>query len=88
MTDTGTLIHHFSREGNTVLDLCSGTGTTAVACLVLSRHCVAMESDEFLFRAMPARVTGAVTHIEENSHEETKRVNLHRVTTSADAVEK
>jgi hypothetical protein len=37
---------------------------------------------------MPTRVTGAITHIEENSHDETKRVSLHRVTTSADLVEK
>jgi hypothetical protein len=37
---------------------------------------------------MPACVTGAITHIEENSHEETKRASLHRVTTSADGVEK
>jgi DNA modification methylase len=82
------LIHHFSREGNTVLDLCSVTGTTAVACLLLNCHCVAMDNDEFQFQTMPARVTGAITHIEQNSHEETKRVSLHRVTTSADEVEK
>jgi DNA modification methylase len=55
------LIYHFSREGNTVLDLCSGTGTTAVAFLLLNRHFVAIKNDEFQFRNMPARVTGAIT---------------------------
>jgi hypothetical protein len=47
-----------------------------------------MDNDEFRFRIMPARVTGAITYIEQNSHEETKRVSLHCVTTSADGVEK
>ena len=82
------LIQHFSREGNTVLDLCAGTGTTAVACLLLNRHCVAMENDEFQFQLMPKRLSEAITHIDDNSHEETKRVSLHRVTTSAEGVEK
>jgi hypothetical protein len=47
-----------------------------------------MENDELQFRIMPALVTGAITHIEQNSHEETKRASLDRVTTSADGVEK
>ena len=82
------LIYHFSCGGNTVLDLCSGTGTTAVACLLLNRHCVAVENGEFQFELMPKRLTEAITHIDANSNVETKRVSLHRVTTSAEGVEK
>ena len=82
------LIQHFSREGDTVLDLCAGTGTTAVACLLLNRHSVAMENDEFQFELMPKRLPEAITTIDDNSNVETKRVSLHRVTTSAEGVEK
>ena len=82
------LIYHFSCEGNTVLDLCSGTGTTAVVCFVMNRHCVAMENDEFQFELMPKRLTEAITTIDDNSNVLTKRVSLHRVTTSAEGVEK
>jgi adenine specific DNA methylase Mod len=81
------LIHYFSREGNNILDLCSGTGTTAAACLLLNRSLRRHGERRFQSRIMPARVTGAITHTEENSHDETKRVSLHRVTISADGVE-
>ena len=70
------------------VNLCSGTGTTAVACLLLNRHSVAMENDEFQFELMPKRLTEANTTIDDNSNVLTKRVSLHRVTTSADGVEK
>ena len=82
------MIYHFSCGGNTVLDLCSVTGTTAVVCFVLNRHCVVMENYESQFELMPKRLTEAITHIEGNSNVETKRVSLHRVTTSAEGVEK
>ena len=82
------LIYHFSCGGNTVLDLCSGTGTTAVVCFVSNRHCVVMENYKFQFEFIPKRLTEAITHIDGNSNVETKRVSLHRVTTSAEGVEK
>ena len=47
-----------------------------------------MENYESQFELMPKRLTEAITHIEGNSNVETKRASLHRVTTSAEGVEK
>ena len=47
-----------------------------------------MENYEFQVEFMPKRLTEAITHIDGNSNVETKRVSLHRVTTSAKGVEK
>jgi hypothetical protein len=39
------LIHRHSDPGSTILDLCSGSGTTAVAASSLGRNCVCVERD-------------------------------------------
>jgi site-specific DNA-methyltransferase (adenine-specific) len=39
------LVSWFSDPGETVLDLCAGAGTTAVACALLGRECIAVEID-------------------------------------------
>jgi hypothetical protein len=40
------LISHFSPPGARVVSVCSGTGTTAVACVLLGReHCILIDSD-------------------------------------------
>lgn len=39
------MVSWFSDPGEAVLDLCGGAGTTAVACRLLDRECIAVESD-------------------------------------------
>lgn len=34
------MVRHFSQEGDTVLSLCSGTGSTSVAALMLGRNAI------------------------------------------------
>ena len=41
------LIEHFSVAGDHVLDLCSGTGRAAVACLLSNRDCTSVENNAF-----------------------------------------
>ena len=40
-----TLVSAFSDPGETVLDVCAGAGTTALACRLLGRDCIAIERD-------------------------------------------
>ena len=49
-------IQHFSHQGDWVLDLCSGTGTTTVAALMEGRNCVAVENDSTMRKAISQRV--------------------------------
>src|SRR4051812_18563493 len=50
------LVTHFSHPGDWVLDLCSGTGTTMAAALLNGRHCVAVENDETMRKAIIQRI--------------------------------
>jgi hypothetical protein len=50
------LVSWFSDPGETVLDLCAGAGTTAQACRLLGRDCIAVEQDERWARIATARV--------------------------------
>ena len=52
------LIEKFSKPGERILDLCSGTGTTAVACAVTNRNCTSLESHELQWRLIPGRLHG------------------------------
>lgn len=50
-------IEQFSTADDTVLDLCSGSGSTTVACVLSNRHCVSIESDEFQISQNRMRLT-------------------------------
>lgn len=39
------MVAYFSDPGETVLDMCAGSGTTALACRLLGRGCMAIEKD-------------------------------------------
>ena len=57
------IVEHFSRPNDCVLDLCSGTQSTAVACILSNRHCVSVEMAKFQFNQGITRVQGAVDAI-------------------------
>jgi 16S rRNA G966 N2-methylase RsmD len=69
-------IEYFTVPNDSVLDLCSGTGTTAVACLASNRNCVCLETDDVQFLLMPKRLTAAQARIREATDETTHRVKL------------
>ena len=43
------LIKTYTNEGETVLDNCIGSGTTAVACQNTGRECIGIEKDKTYF---------------------------------------
>jgi len=50
------LIKTYTNEGETVLDNCMGSGTTAVACLNLNRNYIGFELDETYFNLSSERI--------------------------------
>jgi site-specific DNA-methyltransferase (adenine-specific) len=50
------LIKTYSKEGETVLDNCSGSGTTAIACLKTKRNYICIENDKQYFENSNHRV--------------------------------
>jgi DNA modification methylase len=56
-------IEYFTLPDDTVLDLCSGTGTTSLACLLSNRNCISIEMDEVQFLLMPTRLTQAQSRL-------------------------
>lgn len=52
------LIKTFTNEGDTILDNCMGSGTTAIACLNTNRNFVGMELDEKYFGMAKNRIEG------------------------------
>ena len=44
------LIKTYTNEGNVVLDNCSGSGTTAIACLNSNRQYICIEKDEIYYK--------------------------------------
>lgn len=50
------LIRTYSREGDTVLDNCMGSGTTGVACKNLKRKFIGIELNEEYFRIAQQRI--------------------------------
>jgi len=67
----GWLIRTYSNPGDNVLDPVSGSGTTAVASLLLGRNVVCIERDESYFSASVERVQ---RHIKDNSIDATVEV--------------
>jgi hypothetical protein len=55
------LVSWFSDPGEAVIDPCAGAGTTALACRLLGRDCVALERDGNWARRARARVTGPLS---------------------------
>jgi hypothetical protein len=51
------LVSWFSDPGEAVLDLCAGAGTTALACRLLGRECIAVEQDARWAAEAKRRVT-------------------------------
>jgi DNA modification methylase len=49
------LIKKFSKQGEMIIDLCFGTGTTAVASAITNRSCTSLETDELQWRLIPGR---------------------------------
>lgn len=54
------MIKTYSNEGELILDNCSGSGTTGVACLNLKRKCILMEKDEAYFNVSIERLKNHV----------------------------
>jgi site-specific DNA-methyltransferase (adenine-specific) len=50
------LVRTYTNEGDTVLDNCSGSGTTAVACVKEKRHFIGFEKDETYWKKSVERV--------------------------------
>ena len=50
------LIKTYTNEGDTVLDNCMGSGTTAIACINLKRNFVGFEKDESYFEIANLRI--------------------------------
>lgn len=55
------LVSYFSDPGDTVLDLCGGAGTTALACRLLGRSCVLVEADARWATIARGRVSGPLS---------------------------
>jgi DNA modification methylase len=51
------LIKTYSNEGDTILDNCAGSGTTAIAAINTGRKYICMESDPTYFDAMSRRIS-------------------------------
>ena len=50
------LIKTYTNEGEVVLDNCSGSGTTAIACLNSNRHFICIEKDETYYKKSLERI--------------------------------
>ena len=78
------LIEKFSKQGEMILDLCSGTGTTAVACAVTNRSCTSLETDELQWRLIPGRLQSAKAYCDDHVDPDTGRTSLHTTSTDTD----
>ena len=62
------LIETYTKEGETVLDNCAGSGTTAIAAINSNRHWICMEKDDKYFYIASKRIEDHITNrnIDEN----------------------
>jgi len=60
----------FTLPGEKVLDLCTGTGTGAIACLLSNRDCLSIDSDDIQFTMFGKRVSLAETWILDNTDQD------------------
>ena len=54
------LIRTYTNEGDTVLDICAGSGTTGVAAIRTGRNAILIEKDAKYFEVMKGRVNEAI----------------------------
>ena len=52
------LIKTYTKEGDTILDNCMGSGTTGVACMNLNRKFIGIEKEEKYFEIAKERIEG------------------------------
>jgi len=53
------LILTYTNPGDTVLDMCAGSGTTGVACIKTGRHFIGIEKQQDYFEIMQRRIAAA-----------------------------
>lgn len=58
------LVRTYSNEGDTILDNCIGSGTTAIACIKEKRHFIGFEIDEGYFRKAQERIRAEIQQLE------------------------
>ena len=52
------LLKTYTKEGDTVLDFCMGSGTTGVACKNLNRNFIGIDKSETAFKIAQLRLKG------------------------------
>lgn len=57
------LVRTYTNEGDTVLDNCSGSGTTAVACVKEKRHFICFEKDPVYWKKSVERVRNEMAQL-------------------------
>ncbi len=57
------LIKTYSNEGDTVLDNCIGSGTTAIAAINTNREWIGIEKDEKFFKIAQNRINHLISNI-------------------------
>lgn len=62
------LIKTYSNEGDTILDYCAGSGTTAIACLNTNRNYICIEKEEKYYNVIKNRIASHMTHQIDDSH--------------------
>ncbi len=65
------LIKTYTNEGELVLDNCSGSGTTAIACINTNRKFICMEMDETYYNKSLERINN---HVKPNANEDTSTI--------------
>ena len=58
------LIKTYTNEGETVLDNCMGSGTTAIASMRTGRNYIGFELDEEYYKVAQKRIIDEGTHLE------------------------
>lgn len=64
------LIRTYTNEGETVLDNCMGSGTTAVACIRSGRHFIGFETNEEYCELAQTRIDSTVKTVQKKSLED------------------
>jgi site-specific DNA-methyltransferase (adenine-specific) len=57
------LVLTYTNEGDTVLDNCMGSGTTAIACIKEKRHFIGFEKDEHYFEIANERIAAETSQL-------------------------